>query len=375
MTQANAVFTAHVHALVQEREISAEELAPMWAKLRAAVLCELRQRGLSQAPPRYLGFCGAPCWTPDALEDLLLDCYSAAFLRRLRSLKGQLKVRRNIDGLIFRNIRNYLHDHQKKHDPLGFRVFNLLRTATLEAVEARELHILSGGPNLGNSSLLSCHPRAPESEAEFDPDLESVAAQWNDGLLPDLITALGKTQQRVVVQLRQCLRDLGTRHGIETFHFGALCSPLKCDARRRWAAVWQDEEGEIVVADSGAREFLLTYRARAGKAVEDQDRFEKLLSGVGKGLDHLDEDSQTCDYLRRLWTFYRCHAADKAVPEIDDPDVAVQLPSQRKLARLLGIPRDRLPRLHRLLQQGVDDCFRQFRNPAVMSEPKGEVDS
>ncbi len=379
MKNSDATFTAHVRALVHGDAIPADDLAPMWTKLRCAVLAELRLRGLYQAPPRYLGIYGTARWTPSTLEDLLVDCYSAAFLQRLRSLKGQLEVRRDIDGLIFRNIRNYLHDRQKKHDPLGFRVFNLLRSAVRAAVEVGELHVLAGSSDIGSTTVLGRDAAAATPEAKVDVDsqpalekLEALTVRWNDDLLPDLVTALGRSQKRVVAQLHQHLRDLTMCHGIEAFRFRALCSSLKKDARSRWKAAWQDEQGQIVVSDLGAREFLMACRRRPGKALEDRDQFEKLVQGVTAGLDRLDLDAVSRDYLRRLWTFYRCHAADIPMPSQDDTDATARVPSQRKLSRLLGIPRDRLPPLHRLLRQQIDHCFRQFHNPVVISDLEGE---
>jgi hypothetical protein len=59
----------------------------------------------------------------DAFEDILLDCYKFAILDRLTALQEQLKIKPNVDGLISRNVSNFLLERQRKHDPIGYAVF------------------------------------------------------------------------------------------------------------------------------------------------------------------------------------------------------------------------------------------------------------
>ncbi len=136
------IFTEHVRLLARGTPLPAEHFDTLWQALRAVLVSELRKRSLWNTSPAYLGVYGTDSWQrPEALEELLVECYSAAFLRRLRALGAQLRARSSIDGLIFLNVRNFLHDTQKKHDPLGFRIFTVLRAAIRALVKGGVLKI------------------------------------------------------------------------------------------------------------------------------------------------------------------------------------------------------------------------------------------
>ena len=136
------VFTDHVRALGTGEPLDSRRFETLWAALRAALRGELKRRGLWDSPPSYLGIYGSGSWeTADggkthesALEELLVECYSYIFISRLRSLQAQLSLKTNIDGLVFLNIRHFLHERQKQHDPIGSQVFEVLQSAVRFAV-------------------------------------------------------------------------------------------------------------------------------------------------------------------------------------------------------------------------------------------------
>jgi len=74
------------------------------------------------------------------LEELLADCYAFIFVDRLRTLQVQLAIKPNIDGLIFLNIRNFLYERQKDHDPLGYHVFTVVVAAVKKCLANGVLH-------------------------------------------------------------------------------------------------------------------------------------------------------------------------------------------------------------------------------------------
>src|SRR5262249_52732974 len=94
-------------------------------KLRSIVIGELRERNLFNVSPKYLGYAGGS-WQDgdgDRINDLVMDIYEA-ILRRRTTLRTHLKNRPDLDGMIRRNVRNFFHDRQHQHDPIGFGVFH-----------------------------------------------------------------------------------------------------------------------------------------------------------------------------------------------------------------------------------------------------------
>ena len=221
-TSMPSVFTAFVRCLQGAATPDADLFHDAWHGLRAELVNELKRRGLWQSPPSYLGICGWERWDSEApgsgaahrqagaLGELVADCYAFIFVDRLQSLKRHLEDKPDIDGLILLNIRHFLHERQKEHDPLGFRIFELLQAAVEDAISSGALFILAGDKKGRNDTLLSVDP-----EAELPPtplDLEPVATLWNDRLMPALITARSRQHATVVQRLRDCILEL-PQHG------------------------------------------------------------------------------------------------------------------------------------------------------------------
>ena len=127
-----------------------------WTALRRLLVSELKRRSLWSLPPACLGIYGCETWDdPDAVEELVADCFVFVFVERFRSLKAQLRYKPNIEGLIVRNVRNFLHETQRRHDPVGFRVFTMLRSAVRGALSAGELQVIAGNPSLRHDTVLA----------------------------------------------------------------------------------------------------------------------------------------------------------------------------------------------------------------------------
>lgn len=325
--------------------------------LRRALVWKLKQRSLWSASPAYLGVYGHSRWSePGALDELLIDCYAFIFIDRKRALKAQLEVVATIDGLVSRNISNFLFEVQKRHDPLGFRVFTALKEATLAAVETGAFQILEGGTRIGNATVLGCEPWSSTPTAE-DEALREVAQAWNDDLLPELITADGKVRQRTLTRLEGHLKRL-PEHGIRKFRFGQLLAPLKADIRDRWSTIWDSASGETVPTPDGEGLLPRIRLTPPDTGLEERDAFSKLLAGVAEAIEQLDEPVRTRTYLKRLWVFLRQYATDSHAPESPAATKGDKLPSRRRIAELLGIPRDRLPGLFATLQ-GLTRSYQQ----------------
>lgn len=59
-----------------------------------------------------------------ALDELAADCYIFIYVDRLRSLQAQLRVKPDIADLVHLNLRHFLLERQRQHDPLGIRLFD-----------------------------------------------------------------------------------------------------------------------------------------------------------------------------------------------------------------------------------------------------------
>jgi hypothetical protein len=338
-TSAPSVFTAFVRGLQGARTPDADLFHDTWHGLRAALAQEMKRRGLWESPPHYLGVCGWERWDSEApgsgparaqsaLGELVADCYAFIFVDRLQSLKRHLEEKPEIDGLVLLNVRHFLHERQKLHDPLGFRVFELVQAAVEEAVASGDLHVLAGDRKIRNDTLLGFYPGA--EPLATPADWERIALGWNDELMPDLVTAQTRRLAAVVRRMRELLLELPQR-GVEAFRLKDLLDPLKRDARGRWAAL-------APAAD--------TLQAPAPAGSEPPRSLGDLECRVSASIERLETDSRTRTQLRMLWHhLWRQHG--------EEDREAGRLPSHRQLGQRLSIPRERLPVLFDLLRQIV----------------------
>ena len=361
-TSAPSVFTSFVRSLHGAHTPDADLFHDAWHLLRAVLVKEMKRRGLWESPPSYLGACGWERWdseVPDprfpgfggaqvsALEELVADCYAYAFVDRQQCLKRHLLEKPDIDGLVRLNVRNFLYERQREHDPLGFRLFELLQAAVEGAISAGALFLLAGDRRVRNDTLLGFDP-AGEAPA-VPPDLEPVVRRWNDELMPDLVTACGRQQPAVVQRLRERLLELPGA-GVEAFRFKDLLDPLKRDVRERWAVLLVKEEKGSVAPSTDAAQALAS--PPSGGGIESRLGFEHLTRSVSAAIDRM-EPSRTRTQLAALWQYLRRqHGEEGAETGTDLPDPGAGA-SYRQLSQRLKIPRDRLPRLFARLRELV----------------------
>jgi hypothetical protein len=363
------VFTDYVRALTaRDGQERAEALLPeVWAALRAAAVSELRRRGLWEVPPVYLGFAGWPAWQSaggdGALDELVGACYEASFVTRLAGLARQLEVKDNVDGLVFLNIRHLLHTLQLRHDPVGARVFEVLRVAVRSLLDEGAARIVAGSPEVLNDTELALAPAraagaptgAERAAARLEaPDLEAEVAAWSDELLPGLLTARGEGERdEIAAALAGRIRGLPAA-GVATVRVRDLIEPLRGAVRARWAAVLALSEERVGIdpaaaAGSGGRDAEFGGLARGYRPdlrAEAWDSFVKLTDCVARSVADLRLRPATAAYLDRLWQYLRLYSVHSGE----------ELPSRRALAGLLEIPRNRLPGLYRVLGRLVEAC-------------------
>jgi hypothetical protein len=368
-----SVFTAFVRSQQGEETPDADLLHDAWNGLQAALGAELKRRGLWQSPPCYLGVYGYERWDAEetvgdpmshawcqtrpiqsALAELVTDCWAFIFSARMQSLKLQLRDKENIDGLVLRNIKNFLHERQREHDPVGYRVFERLKGALADAVSRRTLYVLGGDPRIRNNTVFGFEPGAELRLSALD--LGPAVLRWNDELLPGLVTARGREEAAVLERLDQLLLGL-PRQGISCFRFKDLVDPLKSDARQRWAAFLarEDSAGRVECAPD---QIQVLRQVLPECTVESRQSFEHLVRCVSTSIDHLEVDPRTRGYMVALWTYLQPgHGAAKAEKAGEPADETEEGPlSHRQLSQRLQIPRERIPVLFTILKQIVARC-------------------
>ena len=356
-------FTGYVRSLAPSGEPDSESFERLWATLRRVLRSELKNRGLWESSPVLLGVHGWRHWwaeaqergSGDALDELASDVYVYVFVDRLRSLRAHLRHKPNIDGLVFRCLRNYLYDVQKRQDPLGFRIFSLIKSALRQLVQEGSLYVVAGSRRIANDTVFAFQRDAAPAQAELN-DLVAVVRAWNDELLADLVVGRGTGEDAVVARLERRLLALAD-DGVEVFRTYDVVAPLKADVRARWAGLFEQEGGERAFEDLEDDLAEVVRIVRPDGAFEERESFDRLVACVNERLERFRARRRTLDYLRALWHFLRTFAAEA---QVDGAELRRQL-SRRKLGRQLSIPRDRLPELFETLRQMVRECFQASR--------------
>jgi hypothetical protein len=357
-------FTRFVRSLEPGSEPDPEVLRAAWSALDRTVRQELGRRSLTQASPHWLGIYGFRGWWEAAgqsgpLADLLAECYRFVFVERLAALKAQALAKANIEGVVLASVRHFLHDRHRLHDRLGARLFEVLCLAVRRAVARGDLKVLAGSAKIRNATVLGVEEGASAAELATPEILLGVVRRWNDALLPELVTATRADKRRLIEELARRLAELEVA-GVAAFRFGDLIGPLKADVRARWAALLEPVEEEPAGdEDAGG---LRRLRRSLAPSFEDQviaaDRFGKLIDCADSAIEAHRASERTKGHLRRMLLFLRAFATDQgeAVEAEGGPTAGDRLPSSRRLADHLKLPRERLSELMRTLGGFVERC-------------------
>jgi len=354
-----------------------QSLQAVWTRLQKDLRIQMSKRGLLRAPPSYLGISGTSWEDPDVMGELVQETYIFIFVEGLEKLRNYVLLGRSIDPLVILKIKHLLSQLQREADPIGYKVFQLLKSAVLAAIDAEALHVLRSGPNhhidagdpgeepeddaeepqqpknklrIHNDTVLGFHPDTSPDRA----DLGDHVRAWNDELLPDLMTARSRAVTRMVERLTALIVGLRAA-GVEAFRFRDLIDPMRHDVRERWRAVWEDSLGELAPEAFVDGQPTVMVPLIAPSELEDPRELRQLLGCVTASIHRLPEkkprERKTKDYLWKLWTFVR----GTALVEDSSAD-GTKVASHVELNKRLGIPRHRLPGLLDLLGRLVQAC-------------------
>ncbi|MEM7480950.1 MAG: hypothetical protein AAF481_07225 [Acidobacteriota bacterium] len=331
-------FTRYVE-ICNERAPSATEVHGAMVALRTALWSALRRRGLTQARPSYLGIVGHPTWNRQAVKELAAKAFSYIFVHRMEALQRQLQVKPDLSGLVHKNIGHFLFELQRKHDPIGYRLFDILRGAVRECLDSGALETPKATTRVSADTLL-----IPQRPGVPSPgfSLASEVATWNDELLTAFVVGRGQRKTAAVNFLCRRLAELP----VDRFTLGDVLGPLKTDARQRWSRM---------ISDSKALQSTLegvTDRTLSDPLADD--RFERFVDCVTEWIARDGGDEAQKADLLDLWRIHSAWAGgDLPVGWRGSPE---RPPSQRRLAEMLGIHRDRVKRLIQILQRFAESC-------------------
>lgn len=340
-----SVFTEHVREFSTASD-PAEKVLPELEKLLRQ---RMRRRNLFTAPPSYLGYDPRSWDAPGAFEDIVADCYIFAFLNRLQGLRNQLRARTNIDGLIIRNVDNFLLERQRRHDPIGYAVFGNVEGAACMTEAAGELTVEGRNQGrLNNQSILRLDQAKPSTDLAEPQTLKEALEK-----LPDWdqeVPALAATTeegQDWVAQFFQRLRD----EGVAAVRCGDLVAVLAARTRETLAsrrAVPSDE-----LAFEGVDELRTLVRMVCpDQTLENRDRWERLKENMAWRIKSLDRQQRVRERLTQVFA--------GLVQVIEEGDSGP--PKQATLIDRLGIARATLSDDFRTLKCILEELLHE-ENP------------
>ncbi len=314
-------FTQHVIAL-DPREFPNIEF---WDAFAAAIRSRLRRNGLLKYPPAILGYAGNdPNDWDDVLQDVTYDCYEFAILKRFHSLTQQLKVRDSIDGLVLRNIDNFILEKQRRTDPLGYAVFKNIEAGLRLAIEREMLtgESLRDG-KLRNETILRFPSVSSDRPAPADRlrDAVKASAAWEGQI--HLLARQNESAQQAVLAGVADLRY----GGIDAFMLKDLVDIVKGEVRDCETVGWSQ--------DLNTKEFTELVAIQNGVAsripppdggYEIREHHAAHVAKVRDAILQLDRRAKTKEHLIRVF--------DEMVAMANSDEDVI---SQAELGRRLGL--------------------------------------
>ncbi|MGF1583046.1 MAG: hypothetical protein ACFCD0_27315 [Gemmataceae bacterium] len=331
----SSVFTDHVRHFGHESD-AAQKVLPALERLLKR---KMREKNLLTAPPSYLGYLEIQDWTAhNAFEDIVADCYIFAILDRLQRLQGQLKAKPNIDGLISRNVNNFLFERQRTHDPIGYAIFCNVKNSFLEiaTTQGGRLENLEKG-KVHNGTILKLDPNQHEIPLGAENDIRNALQTATP--LKDVLPHLVKTTQEGGDWITGFLGQL-REAGIRALRCGDLVSTLANYVRTEWTARHTESASEL--AWEGDEEFQAIVRmVWPDKGLETQENWEELKRELPERIANMNRQTRVRERLGKVF------AVLVEAIEGGNRDTVTQV----ELTARTGIPRATLSDDFRILQE------------------------
>jgi hypothetical protein len=345
-----SVLTEHVRTFSEASDPTTDVLPALKRLLRY----HMKRRNLLSAPPEFLGYPEVANWSQrDAFEDILLDCYKFAILDRLTALQEQLKIKPNVDGLISRNVGNFLQERQRKHDPIGYAVFSNVHDAVneLEAQPSPTQPALiitnRDRGKLTSRSILRWggNGSAPvATQAQIREQLERMSG-WTDAV--KWLTEMSEDGRAWV---RGFLGSLPAA-GINAVLVGDLVDVLASRVRLDWRGLHATPAQELALErfDETGKDYAQMVRIiMPDDSVESRQRWEQLKRIIPQRIASLNRQARVRERLAKVF--------DALVRVIDS---GAEPPTQAELGEQTGIARATLSDDMRLLREIIAELNTQ----------------
>ncbi|MCK5716116.1 MAG: hypothetical protein KAH77_01405 [Thiomargarita sp.] len=205
----------------------------MFEHLKQDLRSVLKKRGLWNAPPKYLGYLYFESWVkadprnPDPLHDIAVDCYFF-ICTRISSLRKQLKIKENIDGLISLDIAHFITERQQKPDPEGYAIGSNVKKTISHLIEVGKIQCVG---KLNKNTILTfsnTNTIEPSDKQDLWDNIRKKKNWCNVRL--GLLSKNEKAQETAQDELSEILEQLPNAD-IMSFRYYDLLTCLKNDAR------------------------------------------------------------------------------------------------------------------------------------------------
>lgn len=291
------VFTEHIAALSSGADpISDQVMDQVKIELRKV----LRARGLLEQSPTILGYLGASWNDSGAIDDLVSDCYVRAIAKKLPGLKRCFAQSGSIDGIVVRNIKNFVWEQQKRANPVGHAVFQNSKQAAMALVENGQLICSSPASKVvGETEFRFEQAGSPATVEELKTAIDQAGISE--------IEQLAKVGESAQTQLAEVLASLSAL-GISGFNLKSLKDALLLlckqsgieDSHSRAFSDFHDEFAENVrTADQQGgyeqEESLRGLFDSAKREIDSLPRSEQVKKRLKRLLDHFQTGADADD--------------------------------------------------------------------------------
>ena len=330
------MYTKHIKKL----NIAQWPPKALFKKIKTNLRATLKKRDLWNAPPEWLGYPEFRSWEDEgALDALAFDCYQFAIVSRIRSLRNQLKIKDNVDGIIRRNIRNFLTAQQEKYDPYGYAVGKNVSTVVQKLIDEQPNIIRAQNLQKGklcNQTVLMFSPANPTIHADQNFLWDSIRCEtdWLN-LRFEMLRISEKSQEKFSEIISQLANT-----NIFSFLYKDLITCLKDDARAAGKASNVALELDDIVENFEVNDYLpqIVKMTQPETTYEEWESCQKLVKECSLkilGLNHPHKE--------RIYAVFLEWANSL---DLDEPQ-----PTQAEIARRLNLAR-----------QTVSDYIKIIRN-------------